>query len=41
MATFPRTEPEVLRLAQAIVNGLATNATVYPAPPARAKRATQ
>ncbi len=33
MAQFPKSEAEILMLAQAIVNGLETNATVYPAPP--------
>ena len=36
MATFPRAEAEVLILAQALSTGLATNATVFPAPPVTA-----
>ena len=33
MARFPRTEPEVIALAQAMVSGLTDNAAIYPAPP--------
>jgi len=33
MARFPRTEPEVIALAQSMVSGLTDNAAVYPAPP--------
>ena len=33
MARFPRTEAEVIVLAQALASGLTANATVYPAPP--------
>jgi hypothetical protein len=33
MARFPRTEPEVIALAQAMVSGLTANAVLYPAPP--------
>ena len=33
MARFPRTEPEVVALAEAMITGLTTNAVVYPAPP--------
>jgi len=33
MARFPKTEAEVVALAQAIASGLADNAAVYPAPP--------
>jgi len=33
MATFPRTEPDILALAQTMSAGLAANAAVYPAPP--------
>ncbi|MBC6424723.1 MAG: hypothetical protein GDA38_27115, partial [Hormoscilla sp. SP12CHS1] len=33
MAKFPRTEPEVIALAQAIISGLTANTTVYPSPP--------
>jgi len=33
MARFPRTEPEVVALAEAIETGLAANAAIYPAPP--------
>ena len=33
MARFPRTEAEVIALAQSIVSGLTANAVVYPAPP--------
>ncbi len=33
MARFPRTEPEVIALAQAMVSGLTSNAAIYPAPP--------
>jgi len=32
MARFPRTEPEVIALAQAMVSGLTGNAAIYPAP---------
>jgi hypothetical protein len=34
MANFPSREPEIARLAQDIVNGLAANPDLYPAPPA-------
>jgi len=33
MARFPRTEPEVIALAQAMVSGLTDNAVLYPGPP--------
>ena len=33
MARFPRTEPEVIALSQAMVSGLTANAATYPAPP--------
>jgi len=33
MANFPRTEPEVLALAQAMKTGLANNTAIYPSPP--------
>lgn len=33
MARFPRTEAEVVALAEAMISGLADNAAVYPAPP--------
>ncbi|MDD5458690.1 MAG: hypothetical protein PHF37_04795 [Phycisphaerae bacterium] len=33
MATFPRTEPEILALAQAMEAGLMDNDGIYPAPP--------
>jgi len=33
MARFPRTEPEVIALSQAMVAGLTANAVLYPAPP--------
>ena len=33
MARFPRTEPEVIALAQAMVSGLTGNAVLYAAPP--------
>jgi len=33
MARFPRTEPEVIALAEAMITGLTANAAVYPAPP--------
>jgi hypothetical protein len=33
MARFPRTEPEVIALSQALVSGLTANAATYPAPP--------
>ena len=33
MARFPRTEPEVIALLQAMVSGLTANAVLYPAPP--------
>jgi len=33
MAKFPRTEAEVVALAQAMESGLADNAAIYPAPP--------
>jgi len=33
MARFPRTEPEVIALAQATVSGLTANVSLYPAPP--------
>ena len=36
MATFPRAEADILILAQALSTGLATNATVFPAPPVTA-----
>ena len=32
MARFPRTEPEVIALAQAMVSGLTANAVLYAAP---------
>jgi hypothetical protein len=33
MATFPRTEPEIIVLAEEMIAGLAANPTIYPAPP--------
>ena len=33
MARFPRTEPEILALAEAMEVGLITNPAVYPSPP--------
>ena len=33
MARFPRTEAEVIALAQSMVSGLTANAAIYPAPP--------
>lgn len=33
MARFPRTEAEVLALAEAMITGLTSNAVLYPAPP--------
>ena len=33
MARFPRTEAEVVALAEAMVSGLTANAAIYPAPP--------
>ena len=33
MARFPRTEAEVIALAEAMETGLAANAVLYPAPP--------
>ncbi|MBO1346538.1 MAG: hypothetical protein EBE86_003640 [Hormoscilla sp. GUM202] len=33
MAKFPRTEPEVIALANGLIAGLTTNTTVYPSPP--------
>ncbi len=33
MATFPRTEPEIIALAEEMIAGLTANPTVYPAPP--------
>jgi hypothetical protein len=33
MATFPRTEPEIVALAEAMEAGLTANAVLYPAPP--------
>ncbi len=33
MARFPRTEAEVIALAEAIITGLTANAVLYPAPP--------
>ncbi len=33
MARFPRTEPEVVALAEAMITGLTANAVLYPAPP--------
>jgi len=33
MATFPRTEPQILTLAQEMVTGLTANAATYPDPP--------
>jgi hypothetical protein len=33
MARFPRTEPELVALAQALASGLTANAATYPAPP--------
>jgi hypothetical protein len=32
MATFPRTESEIVALAEAMEVGLADNAAIYPAP---------
>jgi hypothetical protein len=34
MATFPRTEPEIVALAEAMEVGLTDNPTIYPSPPA-------
>ena len=33
MARFPRTEPEIVALAEAMITGLTANAALYPAPP--------
>ncbi|HIJ53676.1 MAG TPA: hypothetical protein HPP66_11055 [Planctomycetes bacterium] len=33
MARFPRTEAEVIALAEAMITGLTANAVLYPAPP--------
>ncbi len=33
MARFPRTEAEVIALAEAMITGLTSNAVLYPAPP--------
>ncbi|NEP43123.1 MAG: fibronectin type III domain-containing protein [Okeania sp. SIO2H7] len=33
MAKFPRTEAEIMALAQAVIAGLTANTTVYPSPP--------
>jgi hypothetical protein len=33
MARFPRTEPELIALSQALASGLTANAALYPAPP--------
>ncbi len=33
MARFPRTEPEIAALAEAMITGLTDNAVLYPAPP--------
>ena len=33
MARFPKAEAEIVALADAMVSGLAANATIYPAPP--------
>jgi len=33
MARFPRTEPEIVALAEAMITGLTANAVLYPAPP--------
>lgn len=33
MARFPRTEAEVIELAQSMVSGLTANIAIYPAPP--------
>ncbi len=33
MARFPRTEPEVMALAEAMITGLTSNAVLYPVPP--------
>jgi hypothetical protein len=33
MARFPRTEPEVIALAQAMEIGFGSNMAIYPAPP--------
>jgi len=33
MARFPRTEPEVVALAEAMITGFTANAVLYPAPP--------
>ncbi|MBO1348924.1 MAG: hypothetical protein EBE86_016745 [Hormoscilla sp. GUM202] len=33
MAKFPRTEPEVIALANGLIAGLTANTTVYPSPP--------
>ena len=33
MARFPRTEPEIVALAEEMIAGFTDNPTVYPAPP--------
>ncbi len=33
MARFPRTEPEVAALADAMITGFTANVVIYPAPP--------
>ena len=33
MARFPRTEPEIVALAEAMITGLTDNVAIYPAPP--------
>lgn len=33
MASFPRTEPEVIALAQTMISGLTSHNTIYPSPP--------
>ncbi len=33
MARFPRTEPEVIALAEAMITGFTANVAIYPSPP--------
>ena len=40
MARFPKSEPEIVALAQAVIAGLAANATTYPSPPVATEELT-
>jgi len=40
MASFPRREPEIIALAQAVIAGLAGNTTTYPSPPVATEELT-